>query len=67
MNSVFDIVPRNVAIEMICGNVNIVDSGYFNNLLEHYSSETPYSFVKTGREPDDWILSNLEQELGVYA
>ena len=68
MNSVFDIVPRPVAISMICGDTDIFRSGYYDKLFDHYMPDMPYGVAKarTG-DPDQWILDRLEEELGVYA
>ena len=68
MNSVFDIVPRPVAMALICGDVDIFDSGYYDKLFDFYMPDMPYGVAKarTG-DPDQWILDRLEEELGVYA
>ena len=66
--SVFDIVPRAIAISMICGDTDIFRSGYYDKLFDFYMPELPYGIAKarTG-DPDQWILDRLEEELGVYA
>lgn len=68
MNSVFDIVPRSVAISMVVGDTDIFRSGYYDNLFDFYMPDMPYGVAKarTG-DPDQWILDRLEEELGVYA
>jgi len=68
MNSVFDIVPRDIAISMVCGDTDIFLSGYYDNLFDFYMPDMPYGVAKarTG-DPDQWILDRLEEELGVYA
>ena len=68
MNSVFDIVPRDIAISMVCGDADIFLSGYYDNLFDFYMDDMPYGVAKarTG-DPDQWILDRLEEELGVYA
>ncbi len=68
MNSVFDIVPRPVAMALICGDVDIFDSGYYDKLFDFYMPEMPYGVAKarTG-DPDQWILNQLEEDMGVYA
>lgn len=68
MTSVFDIVSRPAAISLICGDLDIFDSGYYEKLYGYYLSEMPYDVAKarTG-DPDQWILDRLEEELGVYA
>lgn len=68
MNSVFDIVPRPVAMALICGDVDIFDCGYYDKLFDYYMPEMPYGVAKarTG-DPDQWILNQLEEDMGVYA
>ncbi|NBO69859.1 MAG: hypothetical protein EBU66_07555 [Bacteroidetes bacterium] len=68
MTSVFDIVPRPLAISMICGDADIFNSGYYDKLFDYYMPDMPYGIAKarTG-DPDQWILDRLEEELGVYA
>lgn len=64
--TVFDVVPRSVVIALICGDIDIFDSGYFDKLFHYYATEMPYDVAKarTG-DPDQWILDRLEEELGV--
>ena len=66
--SVFDIVPRPVAMALICGDVDIFDSAYYDKLFDFYMPEMPYGVAKarTG-DPDQWILNQLEEDMGVYA
>ena len=67
MNSVFDIVPRDIAVSLICGDADIFDGGYYDQLFAYYAPDMPYGVAKarTG-DPDEWILNRLEEDLGVY-
>jgi hypothetical protein len=67
MSSVFDIVPRSIAVDLICGDANIFDAGYYNKLFAYYAPDMPYGVAKArSGDPDEWILSRLEEDLGVY-
>ena len=68
MTSVFDIIPRDIALRMICGEIELFNTEYYDTLFGYYLSEMPYGVAKarTG-DPDQWILDRLEEELGVYA
>ena len=67
IHSVFDVVPRNVAIALVCGDADIFNVGYYDKLYAYYASDMPYGVAKarTG-DPDEWILNRLEEDLGVY-
>jgi hypothetical protein len=67
MTSVFDIVPRDIAVDLICGDADIFNGGYYDQLFAYYSPDMPYGVAKarTG-DPDEWILNRLEEDLGVY-
>lgn len=66
IHSVFDVVPRNVAIALVCGDADIFNVGYYDKLFEYYAPDMPYGVAKarTG-DPDEWILNRLEEDLGV--
>lgn len=66
IHSVFDVVSRNVAISLICGDVDIFNDGYFDKLYAYYSEDMPYGVAKArSGDPDEWILNRLEEDLGV--
>jgi hypothetical protein len=66
IHSVFDVVPRNVAIALVCGDADIFNVGYYDKLFAYYAPDMPYGVAKarTG-DPDEWILNRLEEDLGV--
>lgn len=66
IHSVFDVVSRNVAISLICGDVDIFNDGYFDKLYAYYLKDMPYGVAKArSGDPDEWILNRLEEDLGV--
>lgn len=68
MNSVFDIVPRNIAIALICGDADIFATGYYEKLFRYFLNDMPYGVAKARDEdPVEWILDRLEEEMGVCA
>lgn len=68
MNSVFDIIPRSIAIALICGDADIFDTGYYDKLFNYFLDEMPYGVAKARDEdPVEWILNRLEEEMGVFA
>jgi hypothetical protein len=67
MSSVFDIVPRSIAVDLICGDANIFNGGYYDKLFAYYAPDMPYGVAKArSGDPDEWILNRLEEDLGVY-
>lgn len=68
MTSVFDVIPRNIAVALICGDADIFATGYYDTLFHYFMTEMPYGVAKARNEdPVEWILNRLEEEMGVCA